>query len=181
MRIIAGKYKGKILKEFDLSSTRPTTDMVREALFDKIGLAVNGKIFLDLFAGTGATGIEALSRYAQFCYFVDIEKKATILIEKNLKLVGAENYEVLNNSYLDALMFFKNKKIKFDFVFLDPPYKKNFAEIAIEDLLTMNLLKDEGVIIWEHDQTKNDYIFRKYPEAITKKYGRKFLTYIENK
>ena len=102
MRVIAGKYKGKNLSEFTLGTTRPTADMVREALFDKIGLQISGKTFLDLFAGTGAIGIEALSRNAEFCWFVDAEKKAIDIINKNLNLVRAENCQVLNLNFEDA-------------------------------------------------------------------------------
>ena len=178
MRIIAGKYKGKVLKTFELASTRPTTDMVREALFDKIGLDVEGKIFLDLFAGTGANGIEALSRGAKFCYFVDAEKKAVELVKKNLALVVEKKAVVLQIDYETALQNFSKQKLKFDFIFLDPPYKTDFAERAIEMAKTISLLNKNGLLIWEHDQTKNDYINSHFLNFKTKKYGKKFLTYI---
>ena len=84
MRIIAGKFKGKVLKEFNLDSTRPTSDLVRGALFNAVGTKIENSIFLDLFSGTGAVGIEALSRGAKECYFVDSNKSAIKIITKNI-------------------------------------------------------------------------------------------------
>ena len=178
MRIISGKFKGKVLKTFELLSTRPTTDMVREALFDKIGLDVEGKVFLDLFAGTGANGIEALSRNAQTCYFVDAEKKAVELIKKNLNLVDANNGFVFQLDYKIALQNFSKQKLTFDHIFLDPPYKTDFAEDAITIIEEYSLLNKNGLVVWEHDQSKNEYIDAHFVNFKTKKYGKKFLTYI---
>ena len=178
MRVIAGKFKGKVLSEFELSSTRPTTDLVREALFDKIGLMVANSICLDLFAGTGALGIEALSRNAKFCYFVDKERNAIKIINKNLSLVKAENCEVLNFDFDKALNHFEKENLKFDFVFLDPPYASDFAEQAIVMLTQKHLLNDESLVVWEHDKTKLQYIEQNFESAKTKKYGQKFITYI---
>lgn len=178
MRIIAGKYKGKNLSEFSLGTTRPTADMVREALFDKIGFEIQGKICLDLFTGTGALGIEALSRNAEFCYFVDVEKEAVKIVKKNIDMVKASNFEILNFDYQKALEHFKNAKIKFDVVFLDPPYKTNFAENAINFLKQNGLLNDDAFVVWEHDDTKLEYIKNNFSDSVTKKYGKKFLTYL---
>ena len=179
MRIIAGKYKGKVLTEFELGSTRPTADMIREALFDKIGLFVDGSVFLDLFAGTGAVGIEALSRNAKFCYFVDSQRDAISIIKKNLGLIGAQNYEVQNTDFKSAILSFEKRGIKFDFVFLDPPYASDFAEVAIDMILKSDLITESGMIIWEHDLTKLEYIKKNFTNSQTKKYGKKFLTYIK--
>ena len=179
MRVIAGKFKGKILTEFELSSTRPTADMVREALFDKIGFLVDDSVFLDLFAGTGAVGIEAISRGAKFCHFVDLDKSAQKIIEKNLKSVNATNCEILNCDYLSALKKFENNCNKFDIIFIDPPYKTDFAETAIEYIFQNNLLAKNGLCVWEHDDSKLDYIAKTYGDVKTKKYGKKYLTYIQ--
>ncbi len=178
MRVIAGKYKGRVLTEFELSSTRPTTDLVKEALFDKIGLDIVDSICLDLFAGTGALGIEALSRNAKFCYFVDQEQNAIKIIKKNIALVKAENIQILNLSFDKALAHFYKENKKFDFVFLDPPYKTDFAEKAIEFIFANGILSQDGLIVWEHDKSKLDYIKNKFMAAKTKKYGQKYLTYI---
>ena len=178
MRIIAGKYKGKVLSEFKLSSTRPTADMVREALFDKIGLDVSGKTFLDLFAGTGAVGIEAISRGAKFCHFVDSQKEAINLIRSNIKKTDAQNYEIVFSSFEVALKNFAKSQTRFDFVFLDPPYATDFAETAINLIEKYDLLCDDGLLIWEHDSTKEEYIKSNFQDYITKRYGKKYLTYI---
>lgn len=179
MRIIAGKFKGKLLTEFTLNSTRPTADMVREALFDKISLIADDAIFLDLFAGTGAIGIEALSRGAKYCFFVDESNEAIKIINQNLASINAKNYAIKNCDYKKALINFKNENISFDLIFLDPPYATNYAEIALEFIKNNNLLKENGLVIWEHDSTKLDYIKLYFNAAQTKKYGKKYLTYIK--
>lgn len=181
MRIIAGKYKGKVLKEFDLGTTRPTADMVREALFDKIGIDIAGKTFLDLFAGTGAVGLEAASRNASFCTFVDAEKKSTEIIKKNIELLNAQNIEVLCMDFAKALEYFASHGKRFDYIFLDPPYKTDFAERAIDIIRQLQLLSPDGLLIWEHDKSKAAYVEKQFPDCKTKKYGIKFLTYIYNK
>ena len=141
MRIIAGKYKGKKLAEFELGSTRPTADMVREALFDKIGFYVEGGVFLDLFAGTGAVGLEAASRGAKAVYFVDKSKEAVSLIKRNLSAINLNNLNVYNNDFSLALGQFGKQNLEFDIIFLDPPYATDFAEVAIEKIKDPNLKK----------------------------------------
>lgn len=181
MRVVAGKYKGKILSEFKLATTRPTSDLIKEALFDKIGIAVSNAVCVDLFAGTGALGIEALSRNAKHCYFVDCEIEAIKIIKKNLALVKAENCTVLNMNFERALQQFAKNNIKFDFVFLDPPYASNFAEKSIELLGKNNLLNPDAIVVWEHDNTKLEYVAQNFLDSKTKKYGQKYLTYIYSK
>lgn len=181
MRIIAGKYKGKKLVEFDLNTTRPTSDMIREALFDKIGYKVFDANFLDLFAGTGACGIEAISRSAKQVFFVDANKQAISIIKKNLQSIGKNDAVVLQSDYILATKQFAKQNLQFDIVFLDPPYASEFAENAISQLFENNLLAPDFLIVWEHDKTKNNYVERKYPNATTKKYGDKFLTYLTEK
>ena len=169
MRIIAGKYKGKVLKEFVLTSTRPTADMVREALFDKIGFSTTDCVFLDLFAGTGAVGIEAFSRGAKECYFVDKNLEAIKIIKNNLSLVDAKNGFVFNNNYKSTLKNFERDNIKFDIIFLDPPYATDFAEDAIVYIKTHKLLAKNGLIVWEHDVEKLSYIQINFAGCQTKK------------
>ena len=180
MRVIAGKYKGKLLSEFDLKSTRPTADMVREALFDKIGVLACDCTFLDLFSGTGAVGIEALSRGAKFCTFVDHDKTAVKITKKNIESVNANNQEILNMDFLTALEYLKKQKKQFDIIFLDPPYKTDFAEISIDWILKNKLLSTDGLIVWEHDEEKLKYAEQNFSNSKTKKYGKKYLTYIQN-
>lgn len=176
MRIIAGKNKGKILKTFKLDTTRPTSDLVKQALFNIIYFKVEDGIFLDLFGGTGACGIEAISRGAKQVIFVDNNKESVNLINSNAKLINATNYQILNNNYEDALKKFKDANMSFDIIFIDPPYKSNFAEKSVNYIINNNLLNQNGLLVWEHDKDKLDMIdsancFK------TKKYGIKYLSY----
>lgn len=178
MRIIAGKHRGRILNTLKHEGTRPTTDRVREALFSKIQFDVKDGVILDLFAGTGALSFEALSRGAKEVYAVDNKKESANLIIENNKLLK-ENLQILNMDYLEALRFFTNKKINFNVIFLDPPYKTNFAEVSLEVIAKNNLLKEEGIIVFEHDNEKLEV---QIPEGLEvydqKKYGNTYLTYL---
>lgn len=178
MRIIAGKYKGKILNSFKLDTTRPTSDIVRSSLFNILGDKIIDCIFLDLFGGTGACGVEAISRGSKQVYIVDKNKESVNLINKNLNLVNASAI-VENTDYLTFLGNCKLKKICFDVVFIDPPYATDFGENAIKFIIENNLVCSDSVIVWEHDKTKLDYVDSlKYPNVRTKKYGIKYLTII---
>lgn len=166
MRVVAGKYRGKKLKEFDLQSTRPTLDRVKESIFNLIQFDVYNAIVLDLFSGTGALGIEAISRGAKKTYLVDQNPKAIKIINENLKDV--EGDFVVKN--IDAFTFLKGSE-KFDIVLLDPPYKTELGTQAIDYIIKNQKLNENGIIIFE---TSVDLIFKfDYPnyKITTKKYG----------
>lgn len=176
MRIISGKNKGKVLNGFKLETTRPTSDLVKQALFNIISFKIENSVFLDLFGGTGACGIEAISRGAKQVVFVDNNKESVNLINSNLKLINAKNYTVLSKNYDLALNQLKEEKVCFDIIFIDPPYKSDFAEKSINFIINNNLLNEDGLIVWEHDKDKlamidNAGCFK------TKKYGIKYLSY----
>ena len=171
MRVISGLYKGKIIEGFDIEGTRPTQDRVKESLFGSIQDYIEDSIVLDLFAGSGNLGIEALSNYAKECYFVDNNKEAIKVINNNLSKIGITS-NVLNKDYKDALEYFKSNNIKFDLVFLDPPYKDNYIDYAINYLLENNLLNDKSIIVAEFENDiKTDYEELKIKKE--KKYGYK--------
>ena len=150
MRIVSGKYKGKKLKEFSLTTTKPTLDRVKESMFDIIQFKVAGARVLDLFAGTGALGIEAVSRGASRVDFVDINADAIKLINQNLR--GLEgDYLVKNNDYMDYLKSYKNN---YDLILLDPPYASDFGELAIEYILKTHQLAEFGTIVLESSNDK---------------------------
>ena len=180
MRVIAGKYKFKRLNEFNVPTTRPTSDKVKEALFDILSNMEN-LICLDLFAGTGALGIESLSRGAKKCYFVEENLNIYKILVKNFKEVGVENDSInaLRCDYLKALKSYETKNLKFDIVFIDPPYRTDYAEKAINFIIEKNLLSDIGVICWEHDNSKLEVI-KSYNVLKHKKYGQTYLTFIDN-
>ena len=157
MRVISGKYKGKTILGFDIEGTRPTQDRVKESLFGIIQNDIVDATCLDLFAGSGNLGIEALSNGASSCYFVDNNNKCIEIIKKNL--TNIDNGNVLNLDYLKALDYFKNNNISFDIIFLDPPYNLDCIDNIIDKVLEYNLINKDGLIIceYEFDNFKDNY------------------------
>lgn len=156
MRIIAGTYRSRILKSLKGLALRPTSDRLRETLFNVLGPDVAGSRFLDLFAGTGAVGIEALSRGASEVVFVENHASAARLIRRNLESFGIrKGARVLNADALRGLEMLtsgkKGKNSVYDYVFLDPPYDaaKDYARV-LESLGSGNLLAPGGLVIAEH-------------------------------
>ena len=140
MKIISGIYKGRKLDGFDIDGTRPTMDRVKESLFAMIQNNLRDSVILDLFSGSGNLGIEALSNGAKYAYLVDKNFKAVNTINNNIKTIGIDNCTVLKNDYRDALLYFKNNNIKFDIIFLDPPYKTNYIEESVKLISEYDLL-----------------------------------------
>lgn len=173
MRIISGKYKGKKLDGFDIEGTRPTMDRVKESLFGIIQNNLKDSICLDLFAGSGSLGIEALSNGASICYFVDKNKQILNILKNNLK--GIENSILIEKEYLMALEELKNKK--FDVIFLDPPYKDNLITPSIKKIIELNMLNKDGIIVceYENEDVKCDLKLIK-----DKKYGSKKVKIYKN-
>ena len=167
MRVISGKYKGKKLIGFDKEGTRPTTDRVKESVFAMIQNKLRDSIFLDLFAGSGSIGIEALSNGASKCYFVDNGKQIIKVLNENLNNI--DNAVVINNSFLYALNYFKDNNITFDIIFLDPPYHLNLLNDALKYIEKYNLLKNDGLIICEYEEEVPLDI---YDVIAIKKYGK---------
>lgn len=152
MRIIAGKSRGKKLKSPIGDKIRPTLDRVKENIFNIIGPKIRGSIVLDLFSGSGALGLEALSRGAGGVYFVDID---TSLTNENIALTNlVENSFVIKNSAEEAIKSFYKKAIKFDYIFMDPPYLKGIVEKTLQQLEKYNIIQDEGIVIVEMDKSE---------------------------
>ena len=178
MRIISGKYKGRVLKGYTLKGTRPTMDRVKESLFATINEYVNNSVCLDLFAGSGALGIEALSMGAREVIFVDKEYIACKTIKSNLDLLNVNtNTTVLNMDYLKALDKLYTKK--FDIIFLDPPYKTDYLEKALEKIEELKLLN--GIVVLESDDLNKLTFNNYYVEVKTKKYGDKYIRILKKK
>lgn len=171
MRIISGKYKGKKLEGFDIDGTRPTMDRVKESLFAMIQNDIKDSICLDLFAGSGSLGIEALSCGAKECYFVDNNKKVINVLEKNVK--GIENAYLIKNDFQKAIEYLSQKNIKFDLIFLDPPYNLNLINPSINLIIKNNLLKENGILICEYETEEIDYIKFDLNVYKQKEYGSK--------
>lgn len=156
MRVISGIARGKKLSTLEGLETRPTLDRVKEALFNILQFDIKDTNVLDLFSGSGALAIEALSRGANSAVLCDKSPKAIKIINKNLEDTRLnDKAEVINKDYLQALSELRNESKKFDIIFLDPPYKSNFIEKSIENILKCNLLAEDGIIIAETD---NEYI-----------------------
>ncbi len=150
MRVISGKYKGKLIKGYDILGTRPTMDRVKESVFGTIQNYIRDSIILDLFAGSGNLGIEALSNGAKECYFVDINKVSIDVIRNNIKDIGIdENCYFLNMDYNKALDYFFNRNIMFNIIFIDPPYKLHVIQGIIDYIISNNLLINNGILVIE--------------------------------
>ena len=151
MRVITGSARGRVLKELQGMETRPTTGKVKESLFSIIQFDIEGRRVLDLFAGTGQLGIEALSRGAAECVFIDRRPDAVRLIQENLALCRLADRARVRQG--DALPYLRSGE-KFDLIFLDPPYETELLETAIAHIARHDLLNVHGMMIAEHPVDK---------------------------
>ena len=172
LRVISGLYKGRNIKGYDIDGTRPTMDRVKESISSSIQDYINDSIVLDLFSGSGNLGIEALSNGAIKSYFVDNNKIAINTIKENINNLKIDNYSIIFDDYMNALKTFKNNNIKFDIVFLDPPYKYNYIDDVISYMIDNDLLNKDALIICEFENSiKIDY--KELSIIKEKKYGYK--------
>ena len=146
MRVITGSARGRILKELQGMETRPTTGKVKESIFSIIQFDIEGRRILDLFAGTGQLGIEALSRGAKQCVFIDQRSDAVKLIRENLEVCGLSDRAVVRSG--DAMSYLKSGE-KFDIIFLDPPYASGLLVKALEDIAAFDICREHGIIVAE--------------------------------
>lgn len=152
MRVIAGRFKSRRLKTLRGTQTRPTSDRLRETLFDVLGAGVAGAVFADCYAGSGAVGIEALSRGAEWVYFLENHRPATRVIQENLNQLGVEGgCEILPFDVPAGLRRLAERAVRLDIVFLDPPYQAaEEYERALTLLGETPLLAAEAWVIAEH-------------------------------
>ena len=179
MRIISGKFKGLILDGFTIDGTRPTMDRVKESLFAMLGQTVIDSVCLDLFAGSGNLGLEAISNGASEVYFVDHNKIAIETIKKNMNKAKLNSFNfVYKMDYLEALQYFKKQNKKFDIIFLDPPYQKNLLNTCIEKIEEFDLLNEDGIIVLEYENY--DVNYRDFTSYKKRSYGSKIVEFIKN-
>lgn len=153
MRVIAGVYRGRKLRSLKGDNTRPTTDKVKEAIFNMIGPFFEGGQVLDLFSGSGALGIEAVSRGCDLAYCIDRNSAAIKIIQENVAITKeSEKFRIIKTSADKALQKFNDEELSFDLIFLDPPYAKQQIVAQIEKILAENLSKASGKIICETDR-----------------------------
>ena len=175
MRVITGSARGRRLRELEGTDTRPTTDRVKEGLFSIIQFDIEGRRVLDLFAGTGQLGIEALSRGAASAVFVDQRREAASLVEENLRLTGlADRARVVCG---DALAFLSGSKERYDLIFLDPPYGSGLLEKAAGAAERFDILREHGIMVCESDAAEEPpALSAPYRLHRTYRYGRVRLT-----
>lgn len=150
MRVISGKYKSRSLQTIKSSSTRPTTDKNKESLYNIIGPYFNGGNCLDLFAGSGGLGIEALSRGMECLYSVDNHYQAYSMIKKNIETLKIdEETHVLKSDYRKAIEKLSNEGIRFDLVLLDPPYGKKIIQPLLVKMQELKLLNEGCIVVCE--------------------------------
>ena len=151
MRVIAGSARGRTLQTFKGRQIRPTLDRVREAVFSSLMPRLADSRIADLYAGTGAMGIEAISRGAGSVVFVDTDGAACALIHENLKICGWGATEAVRVRRLDALRWLRTETEQYDILLADPPYKKGFPETFLAALAETEVLAPEGIVVLESD------------------------------
>ena len=173
MRIISGKYKGKKLDGYFIDGTRPTMDRVKESIYGIIQNYVKGAIVLDLFAGSGSLGLEAISNGAERLVLIDNNKKAIDILNNNVKSFD-EQIDVIATDYKKYL---KTTSEKFDIIFLDPPYSAGLMNKALKIIEDRNILTDGGIVICEFENIKIETNFILLRE---KHYGSKTVCIYKN-
>lgn len=180
MRVVAGRYKGKGLNALKGDSVRPTTTRIKETLFNILQCDVPGSRVLDLFAGSGSLGIECISRGAEHVTFADKIKESIALVRANLKGIDG-NYSVVNSDFLAVLSGASYNGLKYDIIFLDPPYGSGLAEIAIDRIFELDLLSGRGIIVYEHGTEKPYTLTHGAYKQRTKKMGSVTAEFIKRK
>lgn len=190
MRIIAGKAKGRILVAPKARILRPTTDRVKESLFNILSTA--GKEFLDLFAGAGSVGLEAASRGASRVIFVENNRACAEAILKNIRRCGffnmplknaeeanGRNIEMIECPVERALRLLGHRGERFDIIFADPPYGKDLMEVTLRWVRASALLKEEGILVVQHSSRKNVPVHREgYRIEDSRRYGETMLSFL---
>lgn len=178
MRVIAGAAKGTRLKAPKGADVRPTADRVKEALFSILAPRLEGALFLDLFSGSGAIGIEALSRGADRCIFVENSKSSIMLIRDNLvRTKMSEKARIITADARKAVKALAAENIRADLVFIDPPYNSLLITPVLSLICTGAILSKQGLLIIEHDYKDREWL-KDYPDSRIKKYGDTALTFI---
>ena len=181
MRIIAGKYRSRVLADFAGQDVRPTSDRAKEALFNILALQLPGARVLDLFCGSGALGLESLSRGAKEVFFNDFAKDSLSIVKKNLAALKiAANGDEAKLSCADYSVCLESVRGQFDLIFIDPPYRFDYGVKALRIIAERNLLTDKGVAVYERDVPFEGEIdgLEQYDE---RKYGKAYLTFFRKK
>ncbi len=179
MRVISGERRGLNLYTLEGDNTRPTLDRVKETMFNVINFEIHNKNCLDVFSGSGNLSIEAISRGANIAYLIENDKEAFEIIKKNVEKAKFESKtKLINRDYLVALKNISNENIKFDFVFLDPPYNGDFYEKTLDSLIENDILDEDAIIVVEHLKTMN-ISHEKYYTWKEKSFSKNMVTFLK--
>ncbi len=177
MRVISGMRKGLKLKAPVGTNTRPTTDRVKESIFNLLQFRLPCDTVLDLFAGSGALGIECLSRHCGHVVFVDKNRQSVALIQENL--LAANLQENASVHQTDALEFLSKYDGAFDLIFLDPPYNQGFLQLVLDRIVQFGLLKEDGVIVIESEKNGESLTNAHYSVRRVATYGKTVITILQ--
>lgn len=181
MRITGGEAKGRTLSFPSKSKERPTSDFLREALFDLLG-SLKGKIFLDLFAGSGSVGLEAASRGAQEVCFVEKNKNLVEVINKNIRICCPDKIcRIIDKNIELGVRDLYKKKCLFDVIFADPPYNRDFINLTLKALCKHKILHNDGVLVIQHSikENFNRHVDDNIYQIDQRKYGDNALTFFK--
>lgn len=185
MRIISGIARGTKLYTLDGINTRPTLDRIKEPLFNILNFDLQDAIVLDLFAGSGALGLEAISRGAKKAIFCENNRNAASIVERNIEKTRFNQKALLiKNDFEVAIKQIENDRIKIDIVFLDPPYKTNLILKSLKQILDSEVLKNEAIIVLETDEPeriKDEIKDLNVNIFDVRKYGRVSLIFLNKK
>ncbi|MDD5888362.1 MAG: 16S rRNA (guanine(966)-N(2))-methyltransferase RsmD [bacterium] len=179
MKVISGIYKGRNITGYNITGTRPTLERVKESLFATIQDYIPQSQVLDLFSGSGNLAIESLSEGAKMAYAVDNNKIATDTIKKNINNIGVKNCQVILADYKIALKNLASQNIKFDIIFLDPPYARDYIEKSINYIEKYDLLASDGIIVCESQYLDKIIYSASFTAIKEKKYGDKWVVILK--
>jgi len=182
MRIISGKCKGRKLLRISGRDIRPTSDRTRESIFNIIAQKIKGAVVLDLFAGTGAVGIEALSRGAAHAFFIDISDSALDIVKENIIRCHMINHATLIHHDITKISPFALINRKIDLVFMDPPYSSGLISNALKQVVSLDCLAENALIIAEHSiKEKIPHMISELDIKDQRKYGRTLITFLQKR
>lgn len=181
MKVISGILKGRNIEGYNILGTRPTMDRVKESLFATIQNNLKNSLVLDLFAGSGQLGIEAISNGANLCYFIDNNKEVIQVLNKNITSLNIKSHsKVILSDWKKAINEFSKQNIQFDLIFVDPPYDYNVYEKILDKVSNLNLLTENGLIILEHSNLTFKESYNNLTLYKEKKYGNKSVNIYKN-
>lgn len=175
MRVISGKYRGRVLSEFKGENIRPTADRVKESLFNIISSRVADVRVLDMFCGSGSLGIECVSRGASFVHFNDISRDSIAVLKKNLSKIEG-NYTVTNTDFSCCM----KAGAKYDIIFIDPPYASDAGISALKLIARGRHLEEGGIAVYERDRSFDGEIDG-LKIVDERKYGKTYLTFFKGR